>query len=271
MKHALLAALLFLTTPALADTYKDVPYGRDDDQTFDVYTLENASNAPVILMVHGGAWRAGDKDNKQVVKNKVARWVSKGFVFITINYRMLPEADPLVQAEDVALALATAQKNAKRWGGDPSKFILMGHSAGAHLIALVTAKPYKGVQPWLGSVVLDSGALNVVTTMEGRHYRFHDRAFGKDPVYWKATSPTLQLKGRTVPTLLVCSTRREGPCPEAHEYAARANQLGGHAEVLEADLSHRDINETLGLENAYTVKVEAFMKGLHPTVAEKMD
>ena len=106
---------------------RGIAYGSDKQQSFDVYIPAQAKNAPVIFMVHGGAWSMGDKSMERVVKNKVARWVPKGFIFITTNYRLLPNADPLEQARDVVSAIAVAQAKAESWGGDSSKFILMGH------------------------------------------------------------------------------------------------------------------------------------------------
>jgi arylformamidase len=91
---------------------RDVAYGGDSRQRFDVYVPAQAKNAPVIFMVHGGAWRTGDKAAKSVVENKVSRWVPMGFIFISANYRLLPETDPLEQARDVARAIAAAQDKA---------------------------------------------------------------------------------------------------------------------------------------------------------------
>ena len=96
---------------------QDIPYGEGDRNKMDVYLPSHAKNAPVIFMVHGGAWRIGDKASKAVVENKVNRWVQKGFVFISTNYRMLPKAAPHKQATDVAKALAFAQNNSSSWGG----------------------------------------------------------------------------------------------------------------------------------------------------------
>ena len=90
---------------------RNVAYGPDNDQKMDIYLPPQAKNAPILLMVHGGAWRYGDKGMDRVVDNKLARWAPKGIIFVSINYRMQPEAPPLVQAEDVARALAEIQKN----------------------------------------------------------------------------------------------------------------------------------------------------------------
>ena len=109
------------------------PYGSDKQQRFDVYGPLEAKEAPIIFMVHGGACSLGNKAQGAVVENKVARWVPGGFIVISTNYRLLLTVGPIEQAKDVARALAVAQDKAASWGGDRTKFILMGHSAGAHL------------------------------------------------------------------------------------------------------------------------------------------
>lgn len=250
---------------------RNVRYGDDDRQTMDIYLPRTArTDMPVIFMVHGGAWRFGDKSARSVVLNKAMRWVPRGFIFISVNYRMLPEADPLRQAEDIAQALAAAQAKAAALGGDPGKVILMGHSAGAHLVDLLDANPdlalKAGARPWLGTVSLDSGALDVARIMNARHLRLYDRAFGSDPAFWHTVSPTQALTASARPILLVCSTRRADSCPQAHAFSARASKLGVRAEVLGEDLSHMEINATLGEPGAYTEAVERFMSGLDPAV-----
>ena len=87
----------------------------------------SAPRAPVIFMVHGGGWRIGDKAMGRVVQEKVNRWVPKGFILISANYRMLPAAPVSAQARDVQAALVAAQQRASTWGGDSGRFIHMGH------------------------------------------------------------------------------------------------------------------------------------------------
>lgn len=253
----------------------DVAYGDDRAQRMDVYVPRAAAGAPVVLMVHGGAWRTGDKKARAVVENKVARWVPLGFVFISINYRMLPRADPMRQAEDVARALATAQAKAASWGGDATRFILVGHSAGAHLVGLLAAAPSRafglGAKPWLGTICLDSAALDVEQIMQRRHLRFYDNAFGRDPAFWRSVSPFHALSKDATPILAVCSTtRRDRPCSQAHAFAARAAPLGVRALVSEQRLSHGLINEDLGTPGAYTDAVEAFMGTLDAGVKKAL-
>src|SRR5262245_14429444 len=75
----------------------DIAYGPDPAQRMDVYLPPAPQQAPILLMVHGGAWRFGDKTNKRVVDNKVAHWVPQGVIFVSVNYRMIPDAAPVVQ------------------------------------------------------------------------------------------------------------------------------------------------------------------------------
>lgn len=263
--------------PAGVQKIADVPYGPDARLRMDVYLPPAAMRpaglrAPVVFMVHGGAWRTGDKAMPKVVQNKVARWVTRGFVLISIDYPMLPETPVAQQAQSVAQALAAAQQRAGEWGADAGRFILMGHSAGAHLVSLLNAQPAfaqrLGAWPWLGTVSLDSAALNVPQVMTAPHLALYDEAFGRDPAYWALLSPDNQLVAGAPPYQFVCSTERaDQPCLQAEAMARHVHALGGRASVLPQALSHGEINGELGLDSDYTRAVEAFMATLDPMVA----
>jgi acetyl esterase/lipase len=142
----------------------------------------------------------------------------------------------------------------------------MGHSAGAHLVTLLATSPTLAADlpltPWLGVVSIESGALDVVEIMHGRHARVYARAFGADTAYWRAVSPMHALSQPTRPTLLVCSIRRPESCERADRFAAKATALGGRASVLREDLSHADADARLGLDPGYTAAVDAFIRTL---------
>lgn len=248
------------------DVQRDLAYGTDAAQRLDVYRAPGTHNAPIILMVHGGGWRLGDKASSRVVDNKADYWVPKGYIFISVNYRLSPKANPVEEVDDIAAALAFVQRSAASWGGDPAKVVLMGHSAGAHLVALLSAEPGRaaaaGARPWLGTVPLDSAAYDVGAIMTARHFCLYDDVFGSDKALWDAASPTLQLKAAPVPMLLVCSSRRADSCPQADGFAAKAVSLGGKVTLLREDLTHAQINMTLGTSGDYTDQVEAFLRSL---------
>lgn len=277
MLKILLASLALigwtLAVTAEPNLAQDLAYGPQAEQRLDIHAPASSGLAPAILMVHGGAWQFGDKAMGRVVDNKVARWLPLGMAFVTINYRMLP-TPPLEQARDVARALAWVQQNGEKFGVDRSNIVLMGHSAGAHLIALLAARPElfteAGAQPALGFVLLDSAALDIPAIMNARHVRIYDRAFGGNPTNWLAASPYQQLRQASAPILAVCSLRRDDACPQARNFVARAQQLGTAAEVLALDKTHGAINARLGEDPEYTAAVERFLRALSPLLAERL-
>ena len=247
-----------------AELLADLPYGQHERQRLDVYRPLNARSAPILLMVHGGAWDKGDKRMDRVVENKMARWLPQGYLFVSTNYRLLPDATPLQQAEDIAQALSYVQQHATDWGGDPQRVVLLGHSAGAHLVSLLSAAPEIGqayaVQPSLGTVALDSAAFDVERIMRNRHYRLYDKAFGQDPAYWRAASPVWRLQQAGAPMLAVCSSKRKEACLQAQGFAERGRALDMQVTVLPQALSHGEINAQLGVPGAYT---DALEEGFH--------
>jgi arylformamidase len=164
---------------------------------------------------------------------------------------------------------------ATSWGGDRHKFILMGYSSGAHLVALLAAEPSMatrlGATPWLGTIALDSAALDVVQIMQAPHSPLYDQAFGSDENAWIAVSPFQQLRAAGAPFLDVCSSLRSNSCPQAHKFVDKAVSLGTRAQVLEQPLTHGQINQQLGAASDYTTQVETFMRGLDPAVARLLD
>lgn len=245
-------------------------YGPDPAQRLDVYLPQHPQGAPVLLMVHGGAWRFGRPDARSVVDAKVAHWVrERGFILVSAGYRLVPQVDVRAQAQDVAGALAEVQRLAPTWGGDPARVLLMGHSAGAHLVALLSADPAMaqawGARPWLGTVVLDSAALDTVSLMQARHVRLYDEAFGADPALWRAVSPSAQLRAGSAPMLLVCSSvRRDDSCGQSRRFASLVKAAGGRAELLPQALSHMEVNAQLGAPSDYTTAVDRFVDSLLP-------
>ena len=253
--------------PAGAQVERNIAYGPASEQTMDVYRPANAHDAPVIFMVHGGGWRRGDKEAAGVVNNKVEHWLPKGYIVVSVGYRLVPDVTPMGEAGDVARALAFAQGRAASWGGDPSKFVLMGHSAGAHLVSLLSAEPAlatkAGARSWLGTVSLDSAAYNVVDIMQRRHFGLYDEAFGNDLQLWRDASPTLQMTGAPVPMLLVCGSRREDACAQAQAFADKAKSFGGRVQVYPIDMRHGEINALLGAPGDLTVQVDNFLHSLN--------
>lgn len=263
-----------------APDLKDVAYGDLPRQRLDVFLPKGGEKpAPVIVMVHGGGWCVGDKAMASVTGGKQAHWVRKGFVFVSVNYPMVADGSRAVQqAESVAKAVAYVQRHAGEWGGDGQRVVLVGHSAGAHLVSLVNAdaplRAAQGVKPVLGVVSLDSGATNVVVqmakgipAMKGRYLE----AFGSTEAEWVKASPYHLLDRSAAPWLGVCgSTRPDKPCDQARDYADKSNALGVKAAVLPLAKKHGAMNKDLGEDGEYTGAVDRFIAGLDPALQARL-
>jgi acetyl esterase/lipase len=110
-------------------------YAQGARHTLDVCRPKTATGAPVIVFFYGGGWRSGSKRIYRYVAKALAR---RGYVAVLPDYRIYPQARYPDFLDDGALAVSWVQDNAKSFGGDPQKIFLMGHSAGAHIAAMLT-------------------------------------------------------------------------------------------------------------------------------------
>ena len=127
----------FKANPKLVETL-NLSYGENSNQVLDIVNSGKCVDSPVILFVHGGSWRWGTK-NYHRIKGK--QFAKNGITFATMNYRLYPEVQFPSFPEDVALSIKWLRQNIAKYGGDPDKIFLMGHSAGAHSISLVGLNP----------------------------------------------------------------------------------------------------------------------------------
>ena len=132
---------------------KGLSYGGN---RLDIYSPQGKTNRPIMIFVHGGAWALG---NRGQVGRKPRFFTNAGFVFVSVGYSLYPKVNAETQASQVAQAVAYVRKNAERFGGDPERIILMGHSAGCHLASLATLSgKAKGIR---GLICNDTGAYDL--------------------------------------------------------------------------------------------------------------
>jgi acetyl esterase/lipase len=113
-------------------------YGDDPLQRLDIHHLKKPNNKkrPVIVFIHGGGWTTEDKSNTRFY---ALEWINRGYTVVSVNYRLAPSVIHPLQIDDCALALKWVIDNIKDYGGDPNNVALIGHSSGAHLVALLVA------------------------------------------------------------------------------------------------------------------------------------
>ena len=253
------------------NTIRNIAYGPDTLQKLDLYlpksnhsNLKNQKLAPILMIVHGGAWSIGDKSHQNLIRHKASYWNQQGWVVISVNYRLVPKVTVQQQTQDIADALSYVQKNALHWQADNHKIVIMGHSAGAHLVTLLSTRPdwiSNFPQPWKATIALDSAVYDLETVMSRPHAQFYDRVFGASKENWRLVSPKVQLKHSLPAFLAVCSTiRPDQPCVQAHSFIQQAKALGTSTAYLPLPLSHAEINRNLGQDNDYTHQVDQFMQ-----------
>ena len=217
-------------------------------------------------MLHGGAWRTGDKRNHGVWHNKVTHWGAQGYAFASVNTRLIPDAGPIDQARDLATAMFTIQKLAAQKSIDPEQIILMGHSAGAHVAALLAVRQdlqnQAGMRPWKATILLDTAALDVPAILQNDPARLYRQAFGSDQAYWAASSPSTHLDQQDGPFLIVCSSERRASSPAAKRFAQKSSANRITTTILPVQLGHAGINRHLGKPNGYTQAVDKWIKSL---------
>ena len=133
---SLLICLMILPQAQGQVNKQNIPYATPghERQVLDIYAPAGAKNLPVVFWIHGGGWQTGDKSDIQI-KPKV--FMEKGFVFVSTNYRLLPHVDMATIIRDIAQSIHWVHDHIGEYGGDPKRMLVMGHSAGAQLAALI--------------------------------------------------------------------------------------------------------------------------------------
>jgi arylformamidase len=231
-----------------------VVYGAHERNQVDIYTPDNPmGDAPLILFIHGGGWQMG---NNKLVQEKPGHFTQQGYVFASAGYRLLPDAPVEQQAADLGEALRAVRAAAADYGFDPSRIVLMGHSAGAHLAALIATDPkYAGdaFGAIRGVVLLDGAgydvALAIATPTMEMPLLYRD-VFGTDPARHKALSPVNHAGGKDAPDWLALYVAERANSKAQSERLVAALVKGGtRAEAVAiAGTDHGRMNREIGTE-----------------------
>jgi pimeloyl-ACP methyl ester carboxylesterase len=255
-----------------------------NSQSLDVYmpvVKDPCKGVPVVIWVHGGAWMLGDKS---AVGAKAALFNSLGYGFVSVNYRLSPNLkdDPTlnpariqfpIHPTDVGAAVAWVHQNIKKLGGDAQRLALMGHSAGAHLAALVALDQRyikRADSNWnpkslrcLGSY--DTEAYDVRELMRqasGQSLLIYRNAFGDESAVWEAASPINFVSEYGMSVQL--AKRGEGDRQAQLEQfkSALMNKSNGVSVIDAAAYSHTEVNQKIGVagEQVMTPAVTKFVQ-----------
>jgi acetyl esterase/lipase len=244
------------TTAAPAPT--TLAYGSDPLQALDLWVPQGARGAPLVLFVHGGGWSRGSKSNA-VGRALPGHLLAQGYAFASIDYRLVPAATVEQQAADVAASLAYLLKRADELGIDRNRVVLTGHSAGAHLVALVGTD-----EKYLRAVGLSFADIDGVMPNDGAGYdvaaqvgstvpmmrETYTEAFGTDPARHKALSPITYTAAPNAPAFLLIHVQRPDGVAQAKALAEALKSSGTKVEIGsfpgEGLRGHMEINRRLG-------------------------
>jgi acetyl esterase/lipase len=259
-RRTLLLASMAAFVPATTFARQSSPSPKTFDYgpaKLDIYARDGASGLPVVFFVHGGAWEFGKRSQ---VGAKPAFLLANGFCFVSIDYRMLPEADVATQANDVEKAYAYVMANVAGHGGDPTRIVGMGHSAGCHLIALTGMR---GGLPGVAGLLLDDTRAYDLAALEknGGMERAYARVFS-DPSQWAALSPASYVDGRKHPPTFIAYSGASGRGEESKAFAERLRATGTEVTLFDGSAyTHMSINRDFGRGgDALTAAALTFLK-----------
>lgn len=207
-----------------------VRYGSLPAQRLDVIAPNAPGPYPVLVFIHGGGWHSGRPEDYHFIGRTFAR---AGYVVVLPGYRLGPEGIYPHMLEDGAAAVAWTAQNIARFGGDPDQVVLMGHSAGAHTVAMLGLE-----RQWLGRQGLRDGFVKGVVGLSGPYafYPFHSdsarNAFGhvEDPAI---TQPISFARSDAPPMLLLTGDADTTVKPRNSKVMAKAlADKGGHARLV---------------------------------------
>jgi acetyl esterase/lipase len=219
---------------------RDVAYGSDPRHRLNIWKpASNGANAPVLVFFYGGSWNSGERGLYDFAGRAFA---SQGFVTVIPDYRLVPEVRFPAFVEDAAAAVAWTRKNIARHGGDPDRIAVAGHSAGAHIAAMVAFD-----RQWLAKADAPDGTIRALVGLSGP-YDFlpftsdaSKAAFGHEPDP-RVTQPIAFARADAPPVLLLTGSTDTTVKPRnSRALAQRLGTLGvPHALKVYDGLNHTD-------------------------------
>lgn len=255
-------------------------YGADPRQQLRLFTRARAGRAPLLVYIHGGGWSAGTPDAGAGPQPE--HFTRRGYAWATAGYRFVPGVRVEDQAADLAAAIAAARRTR---GVDPDRILLVGHSSGGHLAALLATDPR-----WLagagvpfdalrGVVLLDPAALDVGAILGsgargGTIDAFFRPAFGEDPARWAALSPLAQAAAPNAPAWLMLHDAGNVLAGVQSQQLARDLEIAGAATVRVQAIpgtNHVRLNDELGgRDDRATAEVDVFLDALFPDMTKPL-
>ena len=241
---------------------KDITYvdGKPEDaekHKLDIYAPKGKQNAPVFFFVHGGAWRTGDRTLYLPLGN---RFATDGLLVVAPSYRLAPKNPFPAQIDDVAAAFAWTVKHIKEYGGDPERIYVGGHSAGGHLVSLLTLDPihlekHKLSPKHIRGTAALSGVYDLTAIGDSQA-----AVFGTDKEFRRKASPHFFINNAAPPFLVTyCQWDYLTLPAQARAFHASLKKAGVVSELVFVPKENH-ISEMLSIANPDDVTAKAILK-----------
>lgn len=231
-----LTAINALTTESTYDITSDVVYGPQDRNQLDIYTPKNLhAAAPVVVFFYGGSWSSGARGDYAFVGEALA---SRGIVTVIADYRLYPEVRYPTFLEDSARAVAWTVKSISKYGGDPKRLYVMGHSSGAYNAAMMALDPR-----WLAEINLTPAIFKGWIGLAGPYDFLPIENRGVRPVFFFPNSPIdsqpiNHVTAVAPPTLLIAANKDSLVNPVRNTGGLAAALRAAHVPVTEQYFDH---------------------------------
>jgi len=255
------------------DVQSNIRYANDGHErhVLDIYSPKGAKNVPVVFWIHGGGWQTGDKTSVQI---KPQAFMDKGFVFVSTNYRLLPEVDMGTIIRDIAKSIHWVHDHISEYGGDPKRLLVMGHSAGAQLAAIVSIdERYLKAEGLNLSIIkacvpVDGDTFDVPAIIETAETRKrvhgeppikngHREKFGNDPAKHRDYSAVYHVaSGKNIPPFFILHVANHpDTTAQAQRLGTVLKEAGIPVKVFGArETTHNKVNADIGLPDDAATK-----------------
>lgn len=255
-------------TQAHTVVYKSISGVSSNLLSLDIYHQAPGGPArPVILYIHGGAWKLGDKANQ--LNNKLHLFSSLNYVFVSINYRLSPMVTYPAYYEDVRDAVAWVKQHIADYGGDSARLVLMGHSAGANMAVSMGTSPNFlpslgfNLNDVCGIISLDAAAYDFLGLSE-KEKKSLEPVFSSNDALLKSASPFWDISfGRMYPRFLLVYRGRGDHLKDVQSFGVKMMASGASVCLVDGgEYDHEGINDAVGApeERLLTEPLIAFLR-----------
>lgn len=249
---------------------RSLHYGPAPRQVAQLFVRGKAGRAPLIVYLHGGGWTAGTPSAGSAGAQP-DHFTGSGYAYATIGYRFVPDATVEEQLADVAQGIALLRRQK---GVDPDRIVLVGHSSGGHLAALLGTDP-----AWLDKAGVPLGAVKAVVLLDpaaidippimgtgrgvGTIERYYRPAFGDDPARQAALSPLRHAEPPNAPAwLMLHDVNNPLAGIQSQQLSVALIAAGADEASVQPiqDTTHLRLNDEIGRPlNKATAEIDAFL------------